>query len=109
VTVEEAEELLSRDLAVAARAVEEHVRVPLNANQFSALASFAFNVGGENFRTSTLCRRLNAGEYDAVPGELTRWVKAKDPKSGMMRTLPGLVRRRAAEAGLWGEEGAGRE
>ena len=101
VTVAEAEELLSRDLAVASCEVEEHVRVPLNDNQFSALVSFVFNVGGGNLQASTLCRKLNGGEYDAVPGELKRWVKAVDPKTGKKRSLPGLVRRRAAEAGLW--------
>ena len=48
-------------------------------------------------RTSTLTRRLNAGDYDSVPGELLRWNKAGNPP----RPLPGLTRRRRAEGELF--------
>ena len=71
------------------------MRVPLAQHQFDALVSFVFNVGGGAFRESTLLRELNAGDYDAVPRELNRWVKAGG------RTLPGLVRRRGAEGVLF--------
>ncbi len=90
-----AEELLRRDLRDAERAVERMVKVDLTDGQFGALVSFVFNVGAEAFRTSTLLKRLNSGDYDAVPGQLMRWVKDNG------RTLPGLVNRRAAEVGLW--------
>lgn len=101
VTGEEAEAMLSRDLSQAGAQVERLVHVPLTDNQFSALASFVFNAGAGNLESSTLLRRLNAGDYDAVPTELAKWVKATDPKTGRKVTLAGLVRRRAAEGELW--------
>lgn len=92
---ERALELLREDAAAAAGEVRRSVRVPLTQAQLDALVSFAFNVGTGAFRESTLLRRLNAGEYDAVPSELGRWTKAGG------RTLAGLVRRRAAEGRLF--------
>jgi lysozyme len=101
VTEAEAEELLRQDLAASGEQVERLVHVKLTDPQFSALASFVFNVGAGNLESSTLLRRLNAGDYDAVPSELAKWVKATDPNTGKKVTLPGLVRRRAAEGELW--------
>jgi len=96
-----AEALLSRDMASAAASVERLVTVPLSDNQFAALASFVFNCGAGNLGVSTLLKKLNRGDYDAVPTELYRWVKATDPATGKKRTLAGLVRRRSAEGELW--------
>ena len=96
-----AEELLRDDISEACAAVERLVEIELNENQFASLASFAFNAGAGSLSTSTLRRKLNAGNYDAVPSELNRWVKATDPVTGKKRTLAGLVRRRAAEGELW--------
>ena len=101
VTEEEAEDLLRKDMAESAQYVEQIVTVPLNAHQFSALVSFVFNAGQGSLESSTLLRRLNAGEYDAVPSELAKWVKATDPNTGQKVSLAGLVRRRAAEGELW--------
>ena len=47
------------------------------------------------FTTSTLLKKLNAGDYDAVPKELARWNKDNG------KVVAGLTNRRAAEAGLW--------
>ncbi len=73
----------------------------LNANQFGALVSFAYNVGIGNFRRSSVLRAVRAGRMDDVPRLLLRWTKARDPKTGRLRTLRGLVRRRRAEGRLW--------
>lgn len=62
----------------------------------AALADFAFNVGVGALRASTLRRRVNAGRWDLVPGELRKWVR------GGGRVLPGLVARREAEVRLIG-------
>lgn len=90
-----ADEIFVRDLEPYARCVEQHVKVKLTDNQFAALVSFTYNVGQGAFRSSTLLKKLNAGDYDAVPAELKKWNK------GGGKVLPGLVRRRAAEAALW--------
>ena len=95
ITERDAEEFLRRDLAQAEAAVDSLVTVPLTDPQFGALVSFVFNVGAAAFRRSTLLRRLNSGNYDAVPAELMRWTKAKG------KQVPGLVNRRNAEIGLW--------
>jgi len=91
----EAFNLLRGDLARFQRCVEDAVQVTLNDNQFAALVSFCFNVGEGAFRGSTLLKKLNAGNFDAVPSELARWNKVGKNVSA------GLVNRRAAEAGLW--------
>jgi lysozyme len=88
--------LLAEDVAIAGRAVCRFIAVPLNDSQFAALCSFAFNLGGAALQRSTLRQKLNRRDYDAIPGELLRWVYAGG------RTLPGLVRRRQAEGEMFG-------
>ena len=95
ITQDVADGALENDLNEIAAAVERLVKVELNDNQFGALVSFTFNVGVGAFSKSTLLKKLNAGNYDAVPGELARWNK-NDGK-----VMAGLTNRRAAEAGLW--------
>lgn len=101
ITAEEAEELLEHDLTEAATHVDRLVRVPLNENQRGALASFVLNLGAIAFMSSTLRDLLNKGQYDVVPRELRRWTKARHPVTRKLVELPGLVRRREAEAALW--------
>ncbi len=86
---------LRADLRTAEAAVERLVRVPLTDPQFAALVSWVFNVGAGAAARSTLIRKLNTGDYDAVPCELARWNRSRGT------VLRGLVRRRAAEADLW--------
>lgn len=92
--------LLADDLGQYEAAVEKSVRVPLNDNQFAALVSFTYNLGSGALAKSTLVKRLNAGDYAAVPSELAKWDKAKG------KTLKGLTRRRAAEAALFVKAGS---
>ena len=87
------------------RAVLSLVTVPLTDGMLVALTSFAFNVGVGALKSSTLLRRLNAGNYRAAADELLRWDKAKDPKTGELRTLAGLTRRRQAERELFLRDG----
>lgn len=95
ISEQRATELLKTEASEKAKGVRELVKVSLNQNQFDALVSFAYNVGIGAFTKSTLLRKLNNGEFDAVPTELKKWVKAGG------QTLPGLVRRRNEEAELF--------
>lgn len=95
ITKADAEQILRRDLRKYEDAVDDAVTVPLKQHQFDALVSLCFNIGPEAFRKSSLVKKLNRGEYDAVPAALMAWNKAKG------RELPGLTRRRRAEAALW--------
>jgi lysozyme len=62
--------------------------------RLAALIDFTFNLGSGQLRASTLRKRVNAGDWDAVPAELRKWVR------GGGRVLRGLVLRRGAEAAL---------
>lgn len=96
----EARALLKRDLKQYADAVAAAVKVPLNVNQFGALVSWTYNVGPGAMKGSSLIKKLNAGDYAAVPRELMRWNKAKG------KVLKGLTRRRDAEAALFAQKPA---
>jgi len=95
ISTERAEQFLEADLMEAERAVSALVKVPLTDNQFSALVSFVFNAGEGAFTKSTMLRKLNEGGYGLVPACLKSWIFDNG------RALPGLVKRRAAEASLW--------
>jgi len=95
ITKFEAEEILRRDLGRVGASVEALATVPLTQNQFDVLVSFVFNCGAGALKSSTLLKKLNKGRYDDIPAELMKWTK------GGGKTLPGLVRRRRAEAAMW--------
>ncbi|WP_142416270.1 lysozyme [Bartonella massiliensis] len=95
ITEKQAEEILCKDLRQFENTVAQAVTVSLNSWQFAALVSFCYNVGTTAFCNSTLLKKLNSGDYEAVPAELQKWTKAGGKR------LQGLVHRRAAEAGLW--------
>ena len=101
----ECEAILRRDLEKFAKQVEKAIKPEilkrLNENQFGALVSFAFNVGIGNLKRSSVLRAVNAGRFDDVPRLLMRWTKARDRRTGILRVLRGLVRRRRAEGRLW--------
>lgn len=88
-------DLLSQDVQPAEQSVNNGVKVPLNQNQFDALVSFTFNVGGGAFAGSTLLKVLNQQQYDQVPDQLLRWTKAGG------QVVQGLVNRRQNEIKLW--------
>jgi GH24 family phage-related lysozyme (muramidase) len=67
---ERATELLRREIGRIETIVNTSVTVPLNQPQFDALVSFAYNAGTGAFKRSTLLRKLNEGNTDAVPAEL---------------------------------------
>jgi lysozyme len=92
---EAAEAFLIEDLEEFEGYVTEMVEVPLSQSQFDALVSWTFNLGPGNLERSTLLAKLNQGEYTDVPFEIKRWTRA----GGVI--LPGLVKRRNAEAALF--------
>ncbi|MBP2312182.1 glycoside hydrolase family protein [Azospirillum soli] len=95
ITAQQAEDFLAGDLAGAAADVDRLVTVALNDDQRGALSSFVFNLGAGNLASSTLLRKLNAGDYAGAAAEFGKWVNAGG------RKLDGLVKRRAAEADLF--------
>lgn len=98
ITKEQAEELLRQDITTAENIVR--VECPsLRQCQFDALVSFVFNVGGGNFRKSTLLKKIKVNPNDnSIMDEFLRWVYAK----GIV--LSGLQKRRLAEMKLYFSE-----
>lgn len=94
ITKTQAEVLLSEDMKIAINAVDRLVTVSLNANQKAALVSLVFNIGSQNFTTSTLRRKLNSGDKTAYL-EFDRWVYSGG------KATQGLVNRRAKEKQLF--------
>ena len=62
--------------------------------RIAAVTSWAYNCGLGNYRVSTFKRRVDAGDWDGAADQCLLWNKAAG------RVLPGLTRRRAAEAAL---------
>jgi lysozyme len=92
---EEGENILRRDLKVYEDGVKSAIRVPLNSNQFSACVSLCYNIGVGAFRKSSVARFCNAQQWKKAADAFSLWNKAGG------KVLPGLVRRRAAEAALF--------
>lgn len=96
-TQDQADEALEADLMHASGEVDKLIGThPTTQGQYDALTDFVFNVGAGALRSSTLLKKHLAGDYAGAKAEFGKWVYA----SG--RKLPGLVKRRAAEAELYG-------
>jgi lysozyme len=96
ITQQRANELLVYHLDLFADKVTPLIKKELNENQFSALVSFAFNLGSGALSKSTLLKKVNANPNDASIGaEFLKWNKAGG------KVLAGLTRRRKAESELY--------
>ncbi len=93
-TVEQAKSYMASDLKKFEAAVNK-VTVVLNQNQFDALVSLAYNIGTGAFASSTLLKKLNAGDYKGAAAQFDVWIKAGGKR------MQGLVNRRAAERKLF--------
>ena len=107
-TKEQIDALLRKDLEWTELTVNNSVKVPLTDSQFNAMVAFTFNVGAAAFIGSTLLKKLNAGDYGAVPDEMRRWNKItvrhvdEDGKTKYVKKISqGLVNRRESEIKLW--------
>lgn len=98
ITEEQAEQFLKDDLLTFEKAVLAH-NLKLSQNQFDALVSFTYNVGGGNLNKSTLLRKVKENSKDAsIRNEFMKWNKANG------KALAGLTRRRKGEADLYFEK-----
>lgn len=94
VDAHEAEEMLRSDLEDVADRLAPFINVKVTKGQFIALTSLAFNIGVRGLvgKCPKLMRALNAGEYEECAKQFL------DITNG---GVPGLVRRRKAEAALF--------
>lgn len=90
-TLEQAKEYMRHDLMEFEHTVNSSVKVPLNQNQFDALVSLAYNIGSSAFKSSTLVKKLNTGDYQGAADQFNVWVNAGGKR------MQGLVNRRDRE------------
>ncbi|MBK8839214.1 MAG: glycoside hydrolase family protein [Hyphomonadaceae bacterium] len=105
VSQKDAEDLLTYDLKPVEDAVAQLIYAPLMQNQFDALVSLVFNISIGQFRDSDILRNLNAGDILAAANGFDLWRKAR--LHGQVMIVDALVRRRAAEKGLFLEHPSG--
>lgn len=73
-TLKDAEIILLNDLKSFEDVINDSVNVPLMQNQYDALVSFAYNIGENAFKKSTLLSKLNNCDYEGASGEFGRWI-----------------------------------
>jgi lysozyme len=96
ITQQQAEDYFNAIVDDFAKKVDALIKSNVTDNNFSALVSFAYNVGMGNFQRSTLLRKVNANPKDkTILAEFKKWTRANG------EVLKGLVRRREAEAKLY--------
>jgi lysozyme len=95
ISKQQAEDWLLQDATEAAKSVRRGVKVALTQNQFDALVSFAYNVGGDDLLRSTLLKKLNVGDIAGAAVEFARWIYSEG------KTNAGLVTRRNRERALF--------
>jgi len=96
ITHEQATAMLQAVLEKYEGAVSRYVQTAITQAQFDALVSFAYNVGMENLRQSTLLKKVNRNPADpTIRAEFAKWTRANG------RILEGLKKRRAEEAELY--------
>ncbi|EKN6317550.1 lysozyme [Yersinia enterocolitica] len=91
ISKDKSSELLRSDLKWTEEAIATNVKAPLTQNQYDALCSLIFNIGANAFASSTVLKRLNAGDYKGAADAFLMWKKAgNDPD----RLLPRRQRER---------------
>lgn len=96
ITQQRADELLQYHVGLFSEKVKPLIKDTINDNQFSALVSFAYNVGVGALSKSTLLKKVNINAKDAsISAEFAKWIKAGG------KILSGLEKRRAAESQLY--------
>ena len=95
ITQEEADQLLAIDLHRAELSVYNDVEAAIGQNQFDALVSLIYNIGGGAFKSSTVLHDLNQGEFQKAADAFLMWCKTNG------QTNKGLLNRRQAERTLF--------
>lgn len=91
ITQDQADGYLMADISDAQDAVNDYVEVRIAQGMYDALVDFTFNCGVNAFKTSTLLKKLNRGDFSGACDELDRWVYDNGVR------IAGLARRRDAE------------
>lgn len=94
-TQEKADERLEKDAQAAIDSALKASPILVGKDaKLAAIADFIYNLGIGNYQSSTLKKRVDAGNWLEAVSEIKRWNKAGG------KVLPGLVKRREDEARL---------
>ena len=96
ITKEQAFEMFKDIADNFAKRVSEFLKKEVTQNQFNSLVSISYNIGIDNFKNSTLLRKVNVNPNDkSIRAEFIKWNKAGG------KVLKGLTNRRNAEAKIY--------
>jgi len=90
-TLDQAKIIFEKDIKKIVEDMQKNIKVSVNKNQFLALLSLRYNIGGPQFNSSSLLKDLNQGNY------MTAASKFKDWRLSDGKINPGLVARRERE------------
>lgn len=98
ITQAEADRLFESDIRkFAATVAPLFAGTSIDNNQFDALVSLSYNIGSLSVKAPTLLRKVKANPDDpSIRAEFLKHVNAR--VNGVLKPLPGLVKRRTAEA-----------
>lgn len=95
ITLQQAEEMLKKDLKKYENGVNDVLKVPVTQGQFDSMVSLCYNIGVGGFQKSTLIRLVNQKNFSGAALEFLKWNKS----SG--KVLVGLTNRRNLEKNLF--------
>jgi lysozyme len=99
-TREQANDLLVKDIREHQEPWIGEVSKDIGESKIAALTSFAFNVGAYHKDVKRAVRLLNEGKNDEASSLISKHTKSRDRKTGELKELSGLVRRREFEKKL---------
>lgn len=99
ITEEQAEEYFQADSIETEKYISDLIKVDISQNQFNALVSLVFNIGIGHFKTSSVLKYLNEGNYQQAAESFLMWDKGTI--NGELVVIPGLENRRLKEKELF--------
>lgn len=95
--------LFAQDIAPREAALDKMLLRPdmWSQQQYDAMFSLLYNIGEENFRTSTVRRKANADDDEHAADAFLLWHNEHDPVTHQLVFSPGLMKRRIAERAMF--------
>jgi len=92
---------LCDSLTERAAAAQGMCTVTPSPNQLAALVRLSYNIGVGALARSSVLKAHNRADFAAAARAFALWNKARNPRTGQLEVMRGLVARRAAEAALY--------
>ena len=102
-TTDQAYTYFRAEIANLEKKIDSITRDDITQGMYDALVDFAYNLGSGALQSSTLLKIVNQTptNYTAITAEFVKWKNARNPQTGQLEPLPGLLRRRQCEAYLY--------